>query len=270
MIRIAAYGDARGGHTTHAAILGRIRAEDPDLVLATGDLVLRGTDEGDWQRFFAIAGELVATIPFWSAPGNHDVGRFGDARRRFADVFAVPNTPAPRPAWASWYSIDVGDVHVAFLDSNAYDEPTQVEWLDGDLAAARGRGAKVLLAVVHDGPYSRGDHGGNPIAVARYVPVLVRHGVSLLLAGHDHLYQRGEIGGLAYVVTGGGGAELYPIRCGVAGKPACKHDDGMQFIASEHHYLLITVYPTFLEMCPHRVDGSLLEPCVRYPVRRGV
>jgi hypothetical protein len=266
VVRVAVYGDVRGGHRRHAELVARIREEDPDLVLGTGDLVMRGSDEGDWQRFFAVAGELLASVPFWSAPGNHDMGRAGDRRRRFADVFVLPDA-AERPDWASWYAFDAGDLHITMLDSNAYAEPAQLAWLDADLKSARARGARVLLTLTHDGPFSRGTHMGNQDAVARYVPVLVAYGTTLLVSGHDHIYQRGEQGGLPYVVSGGGGAPLYPIRCGVPGKDACKYDDGMQHVAKEHHYVMLTIYPDSVEMCPKRPDGTALEPCTRYTVR---
>ena len=260
VVRIAAYGDVRGGHQVHAELVAAMLGETPDAVLCTGDLVLRGTDEGDWQRFFTVVRELIAEVPFYPAIGNHDVGRAGDRNRTAAELFALPATATG----GRWYAVDIGDVHVAVLDSNAYEQRDQLAWLDADLGAARARGARALLVVTHDGPFARGIHGGNPIAARDYVPVLVRHRVALLLSGHDHLYQRGRAGGLDYVVTGGGGAALYPVTCGVAGRKACAADDGMIHIAREYHYLMLTVYPDWLEMCPRRADGTLVEGCVRY------
>ena len=93
------------------------------------------------------------------------------------------------------------------------------------------------------------------------MPILARHKVDLLVSGHDHLYQRGEVGGIRYVVSGGGGASLYPIRCGVTGRPKCVIEDGMQAIAREHHYGVVTIGRD-LEFCARRPDGSLLEKCV--------
>ncbi|MCW5805959.1 MAG: metallophosphoesterase [Deltaproteobacteria bacterium] len=261
-LRIGVYGDVRGGHATHARILDQMLGEGLDLVAVTGDLVLRGSDDADWQRFFALARTLLAQLPYYPAAGNHDVG--WDADRMF--VFPAP--PAGRPDGAYWYSRDVADVHLVFLDSNAYERSEQEAWLERDLAAARARGARAILAFTHDGPYSRGYHGGNALARARYVPILVRHRVDALFAGHDHIYQRGEIGGLRYVVTGGGGASLYQILCGTAGTPACKVTDGMAAIAREHHYVVVTISSTDVEMCVRRVDGSLLERCTHAPVSR--
>ena len=69
------------------------------------------------------------------------------------------------------------------------------------------------------------------------------------------------------MVSGGGGAGLYPISCGVAGKRRCKIEDGMAHGAKEHHYVLVSAYPDFIEVCPKLVDGTALEPCVKYDAK---
>lgn|GEM_PF-1265543 len=265
IIRVGVYGDVRGGHRVHAAIVAQLLDEAPDLVLASGDLVLHGADEADWQQFFAVTAPLLATIPFYASVGNHDLGRAGDLARRFTDLFALPPGPADRPAGDAWYSFDVADVHVVMLDSNAYDDALQRAWLERDLTAAAR--ARAILVVVHDGPFARGSHGGNQLAVRDFVPILARHRVTLVISGHDHLYQRGRHDGVDYLVSGGGGAPLYRLRCGVAGRPRCAHPDGMQHGAREHHYVVLTIYPRFVEVCPKLVDGTPLEPCYHLPTR---
>lgn len=263
VVRIGVYGDVRGGHDVHRKVVEAMLAEGLDAVAVTGDMVIRGSDEGDWQRFFAITRELLAQVRYLPAIGNHDLGwSSGDP-----DVFALPAGPAGRPDHAYWYSLDIADVHLVFLDSNAYDMPAQEKWLDADLAAARARNARAILALVHDGPFSRGIHRGNKLARERYVPILARHHVELLVAGHDHLYQRGESGGVRYIVSGGGGAPLYNVTCGVRHKPRCP-DDGMQKVLTEHHYIVVTIDKQTLEVCPRRQDGTLLEKCLRYRLWR--
>jgi hypothetical protein len=52
------------------------------------------------------------------------------------------------------------------------------------------------------------------------VPLFERYGVDLVLAGHDHNYQRfKEHRGVRYVVHGGGGAPLYSLRACPASYP---------------------------------------------------
>jgi predicted phosphodiesterase len=261
-VRIGVYGDVRGGHDTHRKIVESMLGEGLDLVAVTGDMVMRGSDRGDWQRFFAVTRELLAQVRYVPAIGNHDLG-WGNSE---PEMFGLPAAPAGRPDHTYWYSLDLADIHVVFLDSNAYERAEQEKWLEADLAAARGR-ARAIIALVHDGPYSRGEHRGNQLARERYVPILARHHVDLLVAGHDHLYQRGEAGGIRYIVSGGGGAGLYKVSCGVVGKPRCS-EDGMQKVISEHHYVVLAIDRETLEMCPRRGDGTLLEKCVRYPLRR--
>jgi len=263
-IRFAVYGDMRGGHAEHAEIIRAIEKEALDFIVVTGDLVLRGTDAGDWQRFFEVSAKLLAQTSYYPVAGNHDLGHSGDERRRLTELFELPPGPSSRPSWGSWYSFDVADLHFVMLDSNSYEHEAQLDWLREDLDAARARGARAIFAATHDGPYSRGIHRGNRVAQERYVPVLVDHGVAMLFSGHDHLYQRGEVGGLRYFVSGGGGAPLYSVRCGGKRQRPCEVPDGMKHVASAHHYLEITVRGRRFEVCAKRPDQTLVEPCTSY------
>lgn len=267
-LRFAVYGDMRGGHTVHGKIIKSLLEEAIDFVIVTGDLVLRGSDEADWQRFFDVAAPLLARLPYYPVAGNHDTGRTGDERLRMNEIFALWPGPSDRPNEGHWYSFDVAGVHFVMLDSNNYRNSSQRSWLEKDLRAAKAAGARAIFAAVHAGPYSRGLHRGHRYAAETYAPVLAAHKVTLLFSGHDHLYQRGKVKGLNYMVSGGGGAPLYSVRCGVRGKKRCKANDGMQHVAKENHYILVTVYPRHVEACPKRVDRSPLEACVRYPLPR--
>ena len=41
----------------------------------------------------------------------------------------------------------------------------------------------------------------------------------------------------------------------------------MRHVAREHHYVMLTIYPRFVELCAKLVDGSPLEPCQRLATR---
>ncbi len=265
-LRFAVYGDMRGGHVVHGKIVKSLLAEAIDFVVVTGDLVLRGSDEADWQRFFDVAQPLLARLPYYPVAGNHDTGKTGDEERRMNELFALWPGPTDRPSEGHWYSFDVSGVHFVMLDSNNYRNTSQLAWLKDDLKKAKKAGARAIFAAVHAGPYSRGLHLGHRFSAETYAPILANSGVTLLFSGHDHLYQRGRMKGLSYMVSGGGGAPLYSVRCGVRGRKRCKDKDGMQHVAREHHYILVTVYPKYVEACPKRVDRSPLESCIRYPL----
>ncbi len=48
------FGDSRSMPGAHSSVIERIRAEVPDFLLGTGDLVNEGGIESDWQTFFEI------------------------------------------------------------------------------------------------------------------------------------------------------------------------------------------------------------------------
>jgi acid phosphatase type 7 len=276
-LRLAVYGDVRGGHQTHRRIIDSMLSEAPDAVISSGDMVLRGSDEADWQRFFAVIAPLISRVAFYTSIGNHDLGRasatWSDAankaernRRQAVEMFIPPSEESLGPQ--TWYSRDLAGVHLVFLDSNQYQMPAQLEWLVANLQKASADPAvRSIIAVTHAGPFSRGVHRGSKIARDAYVPVLAKY-VDLLISGHEHQYQRGEKNGLRYLVTGGGGASLYPITCGTSATKKCAIQDGMQAVAKEHHYVMLTINDSTLEMCPRRPDATPLEACTQFALRQ--
>lgn len=293
-IKVVVYGDSRSGHPVHAQVLQAILAEDPDLVLHTGDLVERGTEEGDWDRFFAVTAPLLSRTPVYISPGNHDyaVRKQGAARlfalfqTMFAPQVAVPPGESLPPsrvlaqtvqspqrlanfseAARGYYSFDVAGVHFVSIDSNQAGKVEQHRWLDADLtrATAQQPRPRAIIAWMHEGPFSVGWHGDYPTAIRHLVPILTKHQTTLLVSGHDHDYERGQRQGLDYVVTGGGGAELRPLRCDPR-RRKCKNQP--QFFANEHHYLRLEILPQQLRICPRRPDGTPLEECQAVKLRK--
>lgn len=195
-VRIALVGDTRADATMPSAVLDALAAEAPDLVVHTGDVVQSG-DDSQWQLFFDTTATLLSTAPLAPAPGEHDMVPWGD---RFSQLFGTGGGAAGRA-----YSIDVGAVHVALLDSTArLDE--QAVWLEEDLTAAEARGAVHELVVLHWGPWTGGARGA--AALASIVPVARRHGVEAIVSGHENIYEHGFADGQHYFITGGAGATI--------------------------------------------------------------
>ena len=262
-LRFAVYGDVRSGHDIHVALNQALADEQPDLAILTGDLVDRGSDEGDWERFFEIAGPLLRTLAIFPAIGNHEYASRGKGLVAFMQYFRWPlQLPDDEPPW---YSFDIGTTHFVALDSNSYKSPRQLSWFERDLREARRRGARALFVYAHEGPASSGMHGDNSICVRDYVPLMERYHVSMFFGGHDHDFERGRIGSLDYVVTGGGGAELRSARCGVPGKRACP--PRVTTFVNDHNYVMVEVLPSLFRVCPKRVDGTPIEACTQYPLR---
>ncbi len=255
--RFAIYGDTRSRSGSHRAVVSAIAREGAEWAIHTGDLVDDGRDEDQWQRFFEIEAELLASTPMLPVIGNHELSRPGssgvDLYRRY--VRCAPSAESPSPELD--YAFAWGNVHLVLV--NAYDDFSDegtAQWLDQRLAAAR-RAADEhrgwVLFVSHWGPRSSGPHGDNrPFRRGEVVSMLRRHRVDATIAGHDHLYERGDDQGLRYIVTGGGGSPLYRRRF---------ERDHARVVVSEHHFVRVDVESERLVFTAVRPDGSVIDRC---------
>jgi MYXO-CTERM domain-containing protein len=114
-------------------------------------------------------------------------------------------------------------------------------------------GVATRVVVVHRSPWSSGHHGDDLKALAAGVPeLLVRHHVDLVFAGHDHMYERGEWKGLKYVISGGGGAPLYPD---ITPKPSTRRAE------ATYNFVRVSVEGDEVKIVAQRPDGSTIESC---------
>ncbi len=194
MVRFLAFGDSGGGGSDQYSLLEQMYTVPYELMIHTGDLAYDSGTIGQVEdTVFGVYGDLFRNIPFFPASGNHDYGTMQGAP--FRDVFNLPGNE-------KWYSYDWGHVHFVALDTEA-DYSTQMTWLEQDLAANT-RPWKIIY--MHRPPYSSGLHGSDTTLRNKLQPIAERYGVQLVLAGHDHDYERMKPqNGVAYVVTGGGG-----------------------------------------------------------------
>ena len=93
----------------------------------------------------------------------------------------------------TWFSDDLGAWHVVVLDGNCGllgdlcgSGSDQARWLREDLAAS---GARCTLALMHQPRFSSGQHGDRR-AVGAFWDELYAADAELVLAGHDHDYER--------------------------------------------------------------------------------
>jgi hypothetical protein len=204
-----AFGDFGGGpaqRTVAAAMYRWAAGHRVDALVTTGDNVY---ERGEPQRFAAQLDrpyqKLRRTRPLWVTLGNHDVtAGHGAAQLRH---LGLPKLP---------YVKTLPGVQLLFLDGNRPDR-AQATWLEARLARP---GPRFRVVVFHQPAWSCSSHGSNREVDRWWVPVFERHRVALVLNGHDHNYQRFiSSRGVSYVVTGGGGKNLYPVTRCPAGTP---------------------------------------------------
>ena len=175
-------GDFGIGTPAARANLRRLSADPAvDLALTTGDNAQIYGTEDEYRRFvLGPLRELIATKPFWPSVGNHDYYNL----QNYLRFFALPNG-------GLYYSFTYGGVLFVALDSNRFDA-RQRRWLRAEL---RGSTARCKVAYFHHPLWSsgRGYRGHTRhLRRKRFIPILERGGVDLVLNGHVQNYERSK------------------------------------------------------------------------------
>lgn len=219
--RFLAFGDTGDGGPDQYRVARLLPEYQVDLIVHTGDLVYSvGAAEDYIEHFYRPYAGLLARVPFYPTLGNHDY--MTAEGQPFVDAFDLPrNGPRPdRPEREYWF--DYGDVRFVALDSNIDGEELGrviAPWLDGVLADAGNRWKVVYF---HEPVYTSGRYIPSEKIELTVLPIIEKHGVQLVLTGHNHGYERTHpvrAGGAAldgrgsvHVTTAGGGAGLYASR----------------------------------------------------------
>ncbi|MGD8810232.1 MAG: metallophosphoesterase family protein, partial [Gammaproteobacteria bacterium] len=235
--RFLYFGDTQDGIRSHWARVVReafTTAPDARFAVHAGDLVNVASRDFEWAEWFEAVGFIHGMIPAVPVVGNHeyfDGLRDADNRSvnslslQWQPQFVLPEARAlPAELAETVYALRYGEAIVVVLNSmaDAY-YAAQAEWLDDVLAASDANWKIVVMhhplfelvarsypGLVETGPQRR----------EAFLPVIERHGVDLVLQGHDHAYGRGAAhavserrsGSVGTVfVTSSSGAKMYRI-----------------------------------------------------------
>ena len=214
-------GDNRPGTTLEqplewVQLAQMIAAEAPHIVIMTGDYVKEVTTNhaeniASWDRFTNISDTIGHYAPIYAVVGNHDTATKTGTMNLdyFFDAFVQYGEPSP------YFSFDYAGVHFTMLmtEDQGYESRIvgdQLTWLENDLEST---GSEMKVVVVHRPlyPVVHIDDSLNimPAESDALQSLFEQHNVSLLFAGHDHLFNRITVNGLVHIITGGGGAPLY-------------------------------------------------------------
>jgi 3',5'-cyclic AMP phosphodiesterase CpdA len=102
-----------------------------------------------------------------------------------------------------YYTFARRNVRFFALDTNLLD-PAQLAWIDDQLKQSR---EEWKVCFFHHPLYSHaGRHGGNVALRVALEPLLLKHGVDVVFAGHDHVYERLKPQkGITHFVSGSAG-----------------------------------------------------------------
>lgn len=175
----------------HAATADLVTAIAPAAVLLLGDIQYESGTLSDFNTYYHPTWGAHKAIT-WPAPGNHEYQTAG--ARGYFDYFNGAGVQTGRAGDRSrgYYSFDLGEWHIVSLNSNCTAiggcgaGSAQEQWLRADLAA---HPKTCTMAFWHHPRFSSGAHG-NTSAMQALWQALQDHGADLVLAGHDHDYER--------------------------------------------------------------------------------
>jgi hypothetical protein len=224
-VRFLAIGDTGSGakgQTELAQVMYGYRKLFPyEFVLLMGDNIYSSEKPEDMKRKFEDVYKpiLDEKIPFYASLGNHD-----ESTQRYYELFNMKGE--------EYYRITKGDVAIYALNSN-YMDKRQVDWLTDKLSKDD---KKWKIAFFHHPPYSSGKHGSSEELRKVVEPLFIKYKVNVVLAGHEHFYERLKPqNGIYYFITGAGGK----LRKGDIDKRSSIHEKGFD---TDLSFMLIEIW----------------------------
>lgn len=182
-----------------------------------------GVDCPRWQsEFEEMYPRSLVDGPCWAMLGNHDYDDEPIDKLKAELAYG----PAKNSRWtmpSKWYRFDFpaknplatfivldSNYHNARISLTDEEKAAQLKWLSAELEKPR---APWLLMMGHHPLYSNGLHGDGPALIKDWEPLFKKHGAHFYFCGHDHDMQHLELENhpTSFILSGGGGAKLYPM-----------------------------------------------------------
>ena len=221
---------ATGDDSTAAVVDSILKADSAasveDVVFTLGDHAYPSGTTAEFHRCFGTSwGDSTRRIMKWIRPsvGNHDLTNGGAAYfTYFGDRAGERDKGYYAYNVGEWRAIVLNSEIAADAGSRTTAWQAQEDWLRADL---RENGKRCTIAYFHRPLWSSGTHGGHA-DMQNIFHILHETGVELVLAGHEHHYERfapmtsagvvDTANGLTQIIVGTGGANLRGLRTPLA------------------------------------------------------
>ena len=208
--QFAVIGDFGTDDEYEAQVASLVKSWNPEFILTLGDnnypqgsasTIDRNIGKYYSAFIYPYRGEYgrgAQQNKFFPSTGNHDY--YTKDARPYYDYFTLPGNER-------YYDFVRGNVHFFSLNSNPQERDgigatsRQAQWLQQKLTSST---ARWKIVYFHHAPYSSGEHGSNP----RLQWPFKAWGASVVISGHNHIYERLLVDSLPYFVSGAGGRDL--------------------------------------------------------------
>jgi hypothetical protein len=208
-------------------IVDAVEFTNPLFHLLNGDLCYANVSDdpvATWSSFFNNNMRSASHRAWMPAAGNHEneVGNGPDGYKSYQTRFTLPGNGQP-PEWqGNWYTFTVGNIRIVSLNNDdvclqdggfsvwrrdhvpgysangdnpyirGYSRGAQKAWLNRTLAHARDDDSiDWVIVVMHQVAMSSAHFNGADLGIRQeWLPLFERYGVDLVLAGHEHHFER--------------------------------------------------------------------------------
>ena len=182
--------------SVYPAFIRIVEKQNIEVIIHTGDAIHNPGRSSQWKRFLEITGPGKI---LHLAPGNHDIQ---DKRSLAVYLKFFPEL---------YYSFSDGDTLFVMLNTEIPGEKAmitgeQLAWLKTELE----RPFRYKFVFLHRSLFPIVLHHGldlHKVARDELHQLFVQKGVSLVVSGHDHLYNRSMKEGIIYIIAAGSGGQ---------------------------------------------------------------
>jgi predicted phosphodiesterase/DMSO/TMAO reductase YedYZ molybdopterin-dependent catalytic subunit len=219
----AIVGDSEGDYAVFNSVLEGIKESNVSFAIHLGDIV---SSPNEGQMNASLQQMHGLGIPFYTTPGNHDVQ--GNSTMYYK--FFGPGD----------YYFDRGGYRFVSLDtSTGFINETQFSWLIDTLKSSLSEKKIVFTHIPPFDPRGEGHCLFNESQAQRFMSIVETYNVTAVLTGHIHIYNYTRVDSVDYIISGGGGGDLY----------ATPEMGGF------YHYVLFTANETSISFRPIPVEA---------------
>lgn len=236
------------------------------FLLFSGDLTDRPQYDEQWRDLFAAADFIHRSIPSVMVPGNHEFGeKDPNGTERWRDRihpswnahFTLPKN-GPAGSEGCVFTFVYQGVRFVMLNGTT-QRAEQTVWLDSVLSADSSRWK---IVTVHQPLFSMGKGRDQRGTRDAFLTLFDRHGVDIVLSGHDHVYTRSQRLRNGRHANAGEKGTLYLTA--VAGSDAYRlntdRNDIMAAMATHvQTFQLFRIAPDTIALTAFCADGTVLD-----------
>ena len=215
-----------GPHTPNAGyVVDAVEAKNPLFHLLNGDLCYANVSDNPvatWRSFFQNNMRSARNRPWMPSAGNHEneMGNGAQGMLAYQTWFSLPDNHQPDDFQGNWYWFKVGSVAVVSLNNDdvclqagsyvkyrldnnkdaterqdyirGYSQGAQKAWLDKTLRRIRNdTDIDWIVVCMHQVAMSSAHFNGADLGIRQeWLPLFEQYGVDLVVAGHEHHYER--------------------------------------------------------------------------------